>query len=72
MGTAAIVNSLGTFDAVFQLAEARALEGTPSYPPCSEDATLPATLIDQYINGGVELRCPPGTTSPRGAWCIGQ
>jgi len=72
LGTAATLNSLGTFDAVFQLAEARALEGTPSYPPCSEDATLPATLIDQYINGGVELRCPPGTTSPRGAWCIGQ
>ena len=72
LGTAAKLNSLGTFEYVYQIDSAYALEGTASYPQCTEDASLPQELIDLYIQNGTQLVCPEGTTSSRGAWCLGQ
>ena len=39
---------------------------------CVEDALLPDTLINEYLQNGTNLRCPVGTESERGAWCLGQ
>jgi hypothetical protein len=50
------LNSLGTFETVYQLPAARLLEGTTAYPDCSEDAALPDELIELYIDGGQNLK----------------
>ena len=39
---------------------------------CAEDSNLPQLLIDDYIKNGTNLRCPKGTESERGSWCLGQ
>ena len=41
-------------------------------PVCEEDAALPQDLIDRYLANGTNLRCPRGTQSDRGSWCLGQ
>ena len=39
---------------------------------CPEDAGLPAELVTKYFQDGAMLRCPSGTSSERGSWCLGQ
>jgi len=39
---------------------------------CEEDAGLPAELVSKYFQDGAMLRCPSGTSSERGSWCLGQ
>jgi hypothetical protein len=72
LGTAANLNAQGTFEKIYQIPDAYALEGTPAYPSCDDDAALPKELIDLYIANGTQLKCPIGTTSARGSWCLGQ
>lgn len=40
----------------------------PTFPPCTEDLSLPSFLVNQYTR----LKCPDGTTSPQGSQCVGQ
>lgn len=39
---------------------------------CSDNAGLPSTLIKAYSQNGKNLKCPEGTTSERGSYCLGQ
>jgi hypothetical protein len=39
---------------------------------CDEDLSLPPDLVEKYIVNGTNLKCPKGTDSERGAWCLGQ
>ncbi len=38
---------------------------------CKEDELLPPDLIVKYMANGTNLKCPKGTTSERGSWCMG-
>lgn len=33
---------------------------------------MPAFLVETYLVNGTNLKCPMGTESERGAWCIGM
>jgi hypothetical protein len=39
---------------------------------CPEDEGLPQELVEMYFQGGLNLKCPSGTSSDRGSYCLGQ
>lgn len=48
------------------------LETIKNVQSCIYDAVLPKELVAGYYQNGAHLKCPNGTTSNRGALCIGQ